>query len=283
MFLKWPFSKIVWSVNKHGLGEWGLLALYRHKKILKISSSLKWLFRFWNFSQNRSLSDLFQKLFATFWSVNKYGSCQWGLLALYRHEEILKKSSPETAGQILKWFHRNVPSVTLLKSYLWNSDLSINMVLVNGGFLHSLYRHKNILQNSSVKLPKKKLAMVLSEIHVSDPGPSWPSCYRTQASIHQPFSRTFFVFFSKLLWVESNLNMLNYFKLLLNLESLENKTKNILENGWWIWTWICFARLHLSYGDGHCRNIFIFSVFLAPLAKGQLAIVMACICLCVRQ
>ena len=29
------------------------------------------------------LSDLFQKLFAKFWSVNKHGSGEWALLALY--------------------------------------------------------------------------------------------------------------------------------------------------------------------------------------------------------
>ena len=43
-------------------------------------------------SQECSLGDPFQKLFAKLWSVNKYGSGEWGLFALYRHEEILKKS-----------------------------------------------------------------------------------------------------------------------------------------------------------------------------------------------
>ena len=49
MFLAWPFSKIVkfWSVKKHGSGEWGLLALCRHKKIVRCSS-LKPLVRFSN-------------------------------------------------------------------------------------------------------------------------------------------------------------------------------------------------------------------------------------------
>ena len=44
-------------------------------------------------SQECSLSDFFQK-FAKFWSLHKHGSGEWGLLALYGHEEILKKSSP---------------------------------------------------------------------------------------------------------------------------------------------------------------------------------------------
>ena len=39
-----------------------------------------------------SLGDPFQNLLAKFWNVYKYGSGEWGLFALYRHEEILKKS-----------------------------------------------------------------------------------------------------------------------------------------------------------------------------------------------
>ena len=44
-------------------------------------------------SQEYSLSDPFQKLFAKFRYVYRYDSGEWGLFALYRHEEILKKSS----------------------------------------------------------------------------------------------------------------------------------------------------------------------------------------------
>ena len=41
-----------------------------------------------------SLGDPFQKLFAKFSSIHKHGSGEWGLFALYGHEEeILKKSS----------------------------------------------------------------------------------------------------------------------------------------------------------------------------------------------
>ena len=46
-------------------------------------------------SQECSLGDPFQILFAKFWSVHKHGSGEWGLFALYRHEEILKKSSSQ--------------------------------------------------------------------------------------------------------------------------------------------------------------------------------------------
>ena len=42
----------------------------------------------------------------------------------------------KTARQILKQFHRNVPWMTLFKNCSQNCDLSINMSLVNGGFLH---------------------------------------------------------------------------------------------------------------------------------------------------
>ena len=43
-------------------------------------------------SQECSLGDPFQILFAKFSSVYKYGSGEWGLFALYGHEEILKKN-----------------------------------------------------------------------------------------------------------------------------------------------------------------------------------------------
>ena len=41
-------------------------------------------------SQICSLGDPFQKLFVKFWSVKKCSSGEWGLLALYRNEGILK-------------------------------------------------------------------------------------------------------------------------------------------------------------------------------------------------
>ena len=44
--------------------------------------------------------------------------------------------SSETAGQILKQFHRNVSRVTLFKNCLRHYDPSINMALMNGGYLH---------------------------------------------------------------------------------------------------------------------------------------------------
>ena len=51
---------------------------------------------FWNcwsdfeiISQESSIGDPFQKLFAKFWIVYKHGLCEWGLLALHGCEEIL--------------------------------------------------------------------------------------------------------------------------------------------------------------------------------------------------
>ena len=79
-------------------------------------------------SQKCSLGDLFQKLIMKFWCVKKHGFGEWWLLILYWHEE--------TTGQILKWFHRNVPWVTLCKNCSRNFDLSINMALVCGGYVH---------------------------------------------------------------------------------------------------------------------------------------------------
>ena len=91
-----PFQNLFakfWSVFKYGSGEWGLFALYGHEEILKKNCFLQnRLSDFEIISQECSLGDPFQKLSAKFWSVYKYGLRKWGLFALYRHEEILKKS-----------------------------------------------------------------------------------------------------------------------------------------------------------------------------------------------
>ena len=46
-------------------------------------------------SQECSVGDPLQILFAKFLSVHKHGSGELGLFALYRHEEILEKSSSQ--------------------------------------------------------------------------------------------------------------------------------------------------------------------------------------------
>ena len=42
---------------------------------------------------------------------------------------------------------RNVPKVTLFKTCSWNFDQSINMALVNGGFLHRMDMKKKFSKN----------------------------------------------------------------------------------------------------------------------------------------
>ena len=86
-------------------------------------------------SQECSLGDPFRKVFAKFWSVHKHG--EWGLLALYRHEKILKKSS---SLKLLVRFWNNFTGIFLglpfSKIVRKIYDRSINIALVNWGFLH---------------------------------------------------------------------------------------------------------------------------------------------------
>ena len=65
--------------------------------------------------------------------------------------------------------------MTLFKSFSHKFDPSINMALVKGALL-ALYGHEETLEHSSFLKLKKKMAMDLSKIQVSDPGPSCPSC-----------------------------------------------------------------------------------------------------------
>ena len=60
---------------------------------------------------------------------------------------------------------------------------SINMVLMNGGYLHCTDIKKFLKYFS--ESDKKKLARVISKIQMSDPGPYWPSCFTI-------FSKPFF-------------------------------------------------------------------------------------------
>ena len=102
-------------------------------------------------SQECSLGDPFQKLFAKFWSVHKHGSGEWGLLALYGHEEILKKSS---SPKLLVRFWNNFAGMFLgwpFSKVVCEIDLPKNMALMNWGFF-ALYRDmkkflKNLLRN----------------------------------------------------------------------------------------------------------------------------------------
>ena len=102
-----PFQKLFakfWSVKNMALVNGGFLHYTEMKEFLKISSSLKLLARFWNnFTGDVPWVTLFKNCSRNFDFVKKHGSGEWGLLALYGNEEILKNSSSsETAGQILK-------------------------------------------------------------------------------------------------------------------------------------------------------------------------------------
>ena len=82
------------------VGFWHYMAMKKFLKNLLLRNCWS---DFEIISQECSLGDPFQKLFAKFLSIHKHGSGEWGLLALYGQEEILKKIFfSETAGQILK-------------------------------------------------------------------------------------------------------------------------------------------------------------------------------------
>ena len=118
MFLEWPFSESFlkfWSVNKHGISECRLLALYRHKEIL-VMSSLK--------ATKKKLARAISKIR---WAI------QGHLGPLVSHEEILKKSS---SLKPLIRFWNNFIEMFLFKSCSGNFDLSINLSLARGGYLH---------------------------------------------------------------------------------------------------------------------------------------------------
>ena len=79
-------------------------------------------------SQKCSLGDPFQNLSAKFWSVHKHGSGECGLLVLYGHEEILKKSfSPKLlvrfwnnfAGMFLGWPFSKIGCESLIRQKTW--------------------------------------------------------------------------------------------------------------------------------------------------------------------
>ena len=57
-----------------------------------------------------------------------------------------------TVGQILKWFHRNVPWMILFKDCSRNFDPLINMAVVHGGYLHYTDMKKFFEKFSSLKL-----------------------------------------------------------------------------------------------------------------------------------
>ena len=173
-----PFQKVFakfWSANKNGSVEWGIFALYGHSQFLKnLLFRNRWSY-FEIISQKCSLSDLSQKLLRKFWSVIKHGSSEWGLLSRYGHELILKKSS----WKPLVRFWYNFIEMFIFRTFFVKFWSISKHGIIEWGLL-ALCKHKEILVSSSslkaTKKKKKKLSIVFSKIHVSDPGPSWPSC-----------------------------------------------------------------------------------------------------------
>ena len=75
------------------LGNGGFLHYMDMKKFLKNLLHRNGWSDFKIISQECSLGDPVQTVFTKFRSIHKHGSGEWGLLALYGHEEILEKSS----------------------------------------------------------------------------------------------------------------------------------------------------------------------------------------------
>ena len=96
MFLGWPFSKIVREILiRQKMWLWWMGAtctIQKSRNSLKTFSWNRWS-DFEIISQGCSLGDPFQNSSVKFWSIKKCGPGEWGLLALYRNEGILKKSS----------------------------------------------------------------------------------------------------------------------------------------------------------------------------------------------
>ena len=134
-----PFQKLFakfWSVYKYGSGEWGLFLHYMDlKKFLKNFFLQNRWSDFEIISQECSLGDPFQKLFAKFWSVYKYGSGEWGLFALYRHEEIhvciVRKKSCSQKPRVRFW--NNFTGIRFWHS--WCPNCSIRAVIAIGKLL----------------------------------------------------------------------------------------------------------------------------------------------------
>ena len=115
-----PFQKLFvkfWSVKKCGSGEWGLLTPYRNKGILKKSSSLKPMVRFWNNFTELLLGWPFLKIVREIlideetWLWWMRATCTIG-----KWRNSYKFFFSDMSGQILKWFHRKVLWMTLFKN-----------------------------------------------------------------------------------------------------------------------------------------------------------------------
>ena len=94
--LGYPFQKLFanFDSSKNIAAMRGrLFPLYGHEEIHKKSSSSTLLVRIWNNFTRFSLCDPFKKLFATIWSVEKYGRHGGRLFHCVDFREILQNSS----------------------------------------------------------------------------------------------------------------------------------------------------------------------------------------------
>ena len=139
------------SINMSLVNE-GFLHYTDIKKFLNRSSSPKPLVRFWNNLQKCYSSDLSQKLLAKFWFVIEHGSSEWGLLSLYGHEQVLKKSL-----KLLVRFWNNFTEMFLRWPFpkVFPKFWSVNKHDISEWGLLALYGHKEILVNSSLKVTEK--------------------------------------------------------------------------------------------------------------------------------
>ena len=127
-------SKNMAAVGGGGGGDF--LQCLDFREILQNSPPLKLRVRFWNNFTGLFLGDPVQKLFVKFWSVEKHGRCGGGLFAFYGLKEILKifllRNCWSEFGIILQNCSLDDPRQKCLQNF----DPSINMAVVNGGFLH---------------------------------------------------------------------------------------------------------------------------------------------------
>ena len=162
MFLGWHFSKIVreilirWKTWLPWRGGDFLHYMYL-KKFIKDLLWNRWS-EFGIISQDCSLCDPFQKLFANIWSVKRYDHHWEWLFSLCG----LQRNSPKPLARFWNNYIEMFLGWPFSKNCLQNLDMSINSISEWG--LLALYKHIEILVNSSLKVTPKKLAMVISKL-----------------------------------------------------------------------------------------------------------------------
>ena len=111
------------------------------------------------------------KMIVKFWSTHEHGSGEWGLLDyINKFLKIFSETLVRFWNNLMEMFLECPFSELFLK--FW----SVNKHCISEWGLLELYRHKEVLVNSSLKATKKKMARAISKNQVSDPRPSWPSC-----------------------------------------------------------------------------------------------------------